>query len=92
MNVFIIGIIGGIGGVLAQILRSRGDAVHGLVCRHDQQADLETRGMNARVGDLSSMTVKELAVTFGDVDVIVFSADQVSLASGFGRAHPAQRC
>ena len=30
--------------------------------------------MNARVGDLSSMTVEELAATFGDVDAIVFSA------------------
>src|SRR5918997_3671834 len=74
MNVFIIGVTGGIGGLLAQKLRSRGDAVHWLVRRHDQQAELETRGMNARVGDLSSMTVEELAATFGDVDAIVFSA------------------
>ncbi len=74
MNVFIIGITGGIGGLLAQKLRSRGDAVHGLVRRDDQQAELETRGMNARVGDLSSMTVEGLAATFGDVDAIVFSA------------------
>jgi uncharacterized protein YbjT (DUF2867 family) len=74
MNVFIIGITGGIGGLLAEKLRSRGDAVHGLVRRHDQQAELETRGMNARVGDLSSMTVEEIAATFGEVDAIVFSA------------------
>ncbi|MEV0051029.1 NAD(P)H-binding protein [Saccharopolyspora shandongensis] len=74
MDVFIIGITGGIGGLLAQKLRSRGDAVHGLVRRDDQQAELATRGMNARVGDLSSMTVEDLAATFGDVDVIVFSA------------------
>lgn len=74
MDVFIIGITGGIGGLLAQNLRSRGDAVHGLVRRHEQQAELETRGMNARVGDLSSMTVEELAAKFGDVDAIVFSA------------------
>ena len=74
MNVFIIGITGGVGGLLAQRLRSRGDAVHGLVRRQDEQAELESRGVNARVGDLSTMTVEELATAFGDVDVIVFSA------------------
>jgi uncharacterized protein YbjT (DUF2867 family) len=74
MNVFIIGITGGIGGLLAQELRSRGDAVHGLVRRIDQQAELGSRGIDARVGDLSVMTVEELATTLGDVDAIVFSA------------------
>lgn len=74
MNVFIIGITGGIGGLLAQKLLSRGDAVHGLVRRLDQQAELETRGMNAQVGDLSSMNVEELAATFLHIDAIVFSA------------------
>ncbi|MFJ8463742.1 NAD(P)H-binding protein [Streptomyces swartbergensis] len=74
MDVFIIGVTGGIGGLLAQKLRSRGDAVHGLVRREDQQAELATRGVNAHVGDLSSMTAEQLAAAFGDVDVIVFSA------------------
>ncbi|MFD5271597.1 NAD(P)H-binding protein [Streptomyces sp. NPDC058335] len=74
MDVFIIGVTGGIGGLLAQKLRSRGDAVHGLVRRKDQQAELATRGVNAHVGDLSSMTAEQLAAAFGDVDVIVFSA------------------
>jgi uncharacterized protein YbjT (DUF2867 family) len=74
MNVFIVGITGGIGGLLAQKLRSRGVTVHGLVRRHDQQAELESRGINARVGDLAGITVEELAATFGDVDAIVFSA------------------
>ncbi|WP_329439675.1 NAD(P)H-binding protein [Streptomyces canus] len=74
MDVFIIGITGGIGGLLAQKLRSRGDTVHGLVRRDDQQAELATRGVVAHVGDLSSMTVEQLVAAFGDVDVIVFSA------------------
>lgn len=74
MDVFIIGITGGIGGLLAQKLRCRGDAVHGLVRRPDQQADLKRRGIDAQVGDLSSMTVETLAATFSDVDTIVFSA------------------
>ncbi|MFJ8778474.1 NAD(P)H-binding protein [Streptomyces sp. NPDC102476] len=74
MDVFIIGITGGIGGLLAQKLRSRGDTVHGLVRRDDQRAELATRGVVAQVGDLSSMTVEQLEAAFGDVDVIVFSA------------------
>ena len=74
MNVFIIGITGGIGGLLAQKLRCRGDVVHGLVRRHDQRTELAARGMNARVGDLASVSAEELAATFGEVDAIVFSA------------------
>ncbi|MEU0249927.1 NAD(P)H-binding protein [Streptomyces sp. NPDC006235] len=74
MDVFIIGITGGIGSLLAQKLSSRGDAVHGLVRRDDQRAELATRGVNARVGDLSSMSPEQLATAFGDVDVVVFSA------------------
>jgi uncharacterized protein YbjT (DUF2867 family) len=74
VDVFIIGITGGIGGLLAQKLRSRGDAVHGLVRRDDQQAELSTWGVNARVGDLSGMSADQLAAAFGDVDVVVFTA------------------
>ncbi|MEU7305216.1 NAD(P)H-binding protein [Streptomyces sp. NPDC007206] len=74
MDVFIIGITGGIGGLLARKLRSRGDTVRGLVRRDDQQAALAAQGVQATVGDLAGMTVEELAAAFGDVDVIVFSA------------------
>ncbi|MEU2925803.1 NAD(P)H-binding protein [Streptomyces sp. NPDC007251] len=74
MDVFIIGITGGIGGLLAGRLRSRGDTVRGLVRRDDQQAALAAQGVQATVGDLAGMTVEELAAAFGDVDVIVFSA------------------
>lgn len=74
MDVFIIGITGGIGDALARRLRSRGDTVHGLVRRDDQQDALAAHGVRATVGDLAGMTVEELAAAFGDVDVIVFSA------------------
>ncbi|KDN73469.1 NAD(P)-binding oxidoreductase [Streptomyces olindensis] len=74
MDVFIIGITGGIGGLLARRLRARGDAVHGLVRREEQQAELATHGVHAHVGDLSTMTEEDLAAAFRDVDVIVFSA------------------
>ncbi|MFG2460051.1 NAD(P)H-binding protein [Streptomyces sp. NPDC048523] len=58
MDVFVIGITGGIGGLLARKLLSRGDAVRGLVRREDQQAELASLGVNTRVGDLSGMTVE----------------------------------
>ncbi len=74
MDVFIIGITGGIGGLLAQKLLARGDAVHGLVRRDDQQVELDARGMHVHVGDLPGMTAEELAALFGDADAIVFSA------------------
>lgn len=74
MRVFIIGITGGIGGLLARELRSRGDVVHGLVRRPEQQAELEAHGVKTRVGELSDMTAEDLASAIGDVDVVVFSA------------------
>ncbi len=74
MDVFIIGITGGIGDLLARKLRSRGDTVRGLVRRDEQQAALAAQGVQATVGDLAGMTVEELAAAFGGVDVIVFSA------------------
>lgn len=74
MNVFIVGITGGVGGLLAERLRVRGDAVSGLVRRTEQQAELEAKGVAAHVGDLASMTAQELAAVLGDVDVIVFAA------------------
>ncbi|MEV7789982.1 NAD(P)H-binding protein [Streptomyces sp. NPDC088106] len=74
MDIFIVGITGGVGALLAERLQSRGDTVHGLTRRDDQQADLATRGFHARVGDIADMTVEELAAAFGKVDAIVFSA------------------
>jgi uncharacterized protein YbjT (DUF2867 family) len=74
MNVFIIGITGGVGGLLAESLRVRGVAVHGLVRRDDQRAGLEEQGVSATVGDLATMSADELATALGDADAIVFSA------------------
>ncbi|MHA4815858.1 NAD(P)H-binding protein [Streptomyces aculeolatus] len=74
MDVFIIGVSGGVGGLLAQKLRARGDTVGGLVRRDDQREELAARGVDARVGDLSGMTAEELAALFGGADAIVFSA------------------
>ncbi len=74
MEVFIIGITGRIGGLLAQKLLSKGDTVRGLVRRDEQRADLAARGIDAVVGDLTTITVEALAVAFGGADAVVFSA------------------
>lgn len=74
MRVFIIGITGRIGGLLARKLLSKGDTVRGLVRRDEQRADLAARGIDAVVGDLTSITVEALAVAFGDADAVVFGA------------------
>jgi len=74
MNIFIIGITGAIGGLLAQKLLSRGDTVRGLVRRDDQRAVLARQGIQTHVGDLAGMTAEDLAAAFGDSDTIVFSA------------------
>ncbi|MMZ57434.1 GDP-mannose 4,6-dehydratase [compost metagenome] len=71
MNVFIIGITGNIGGLLAQRLVSKGDTVHGLVRRYEQQAELGARGINTAVGDLANMSVDMLADAFSNADAIV---------------------
>ncbi|AUH38911.1 NAD(P)H-binding protein [Streptomyces sp. CMB-StM0423] len=73
-DVFIIGITGGVGRLLAQKLRWRGDSVRGLVRRDDQRAELATQGVDTRVGDISGMTVDELAAAFAGAGAIVFSA------------------
>jgi uncharacterized protein YbjT (DUF2867 family) len=73
-DLFLIGITGGVGRLLARRLRARGDTVRGLVRRDDQRAELATQDMDARVGDLSTMTVDELAAAFRGADAIVFSA------------------
>ncbi|AZM50445.1 NAD-dependent dehydratase [Streptomyces sp. WAC 06738] len=73
-DLFLIGITGGVGRLLARRLRTRGDTVRGLVRRDDQRAELATQDIDARVGDLSTMTVDELAAAFRGADAIVFSA------------------
>jgi uncharacterized protein YbjT (DUF2867 family) len=74
MNVFIIGVSGAIGRLLARDLIDRGDEVSGLV-RHDaQRADLLTQGVAARVGELADMTTDSLASMLGGVDAVVYTA------------------
>jgi uncharacterized protein YbjT (DUF2867 family) len=74
MNVFIIGITGGVGSLLAEELTRRGDTVTGLVRSAEQRDRLRERGITASLGDLTSLTPAELAEHVGDVDAVVFTA------------------
>lgn len=74
MKVFIIGVSGAVGGLLARHLIDRGDEVSGLVRREEQRADLAARGVDASVADLSVMTADSLASILSGVDVVVFTA------------------
>lgn len=74
MKVFILGISGAVGGMLAQNLIERGDDVSGLVRREQQRVDLAARGVEARVGELSEITADSLASLLAGVDAVVYSA------------------
>lgn len=74
MRVFIIGISGAVGGLLAAALAGRGDVVSGLVRRPDQRADLAARDIEARVGDIGVMSAEALASALGGVDALVYTA------------------
>lgn len=74
MNVFIIGITGGIGRLLAHKLQSRGDRVRGLVRRREQQTEFQQQGVDVQVADLASMTPQALADAFNHADAVVFTA------------------
>ena len=67
MKVFIFGVSGAIGGMLADRLVSNGTTVSGLVRRVEQRDRLSERGVEAIVGELETMTSDELAKAIADV-------------------------
>lgn len=74
MHVFIIGITGGVGSLLAETLRRRGDTVSGLVRKAEQGQLLMQQGITAVLGDLTTLTAAQLAEHIGTADAIAFSA------------------
>lgn len=74
MRVFIIGVSGAVGRLLAGRLTARGDSVAGLVRRQAQQRDLAERGVIARVAELATVDAPALAAMFGQVDAVVYTA------------------
>ena len=74
MKVFIIGISGAVGALLAQDLTGRGDSVSGLVRREDQRADLARRRVEAHVGDIGGLSAGALALLLDGCDALVYTA------------------
>ncbi|GAA1760387.1 NAD(P)H-binding protein [Agromyces humatus] len=74
MKVFIIGVSGAVGGLLARNLIDWGDEVSGLVRRDEQRAELSTRGVAARVAELADLTADSLASMFEGIDAVVYTA------------------
>ena len=74
MKVFVIGISGAVGGLLAQDLTGRGDVVQGLVRLEDQRADLATRDIDVHVGEVGAMSAESLAAVLRGSDAVVYTA------------------
>ena len=74
MKVFIIGISGAVGGLLARELVDRGDDVTGLVRREGQRERLRAGGVAAHVAELAELTADLLAGMLAGADVVVYTA------------------
>ncbi|MBZ2199723.1 NAD(P)H-binding protein [Occultella gossypii] len=74
MKVFIIGVSGAVGRLLAGNLIDRGDDVAGLVRRDEQRAQLSDRGVEAHVAELADLTADSLAPMLTGADVVVYTA------------------
>jgi uncharacterized protein YbjT (DUF2867 family) len=74
VKVFIIGVSGAVGGLLATRLIERGSQVSGLVRTEDQRRRLEVRGVSTYLGDLAAMDAAALAPLLHGMDVLVFAA------------------
>lgn len=74
MKVFIVGVAGGVGRLVAEKLVAAGQEVGGLVRGEKQQIELAEQNIKASVGDLTEMTEMDLALGMKGFDAIVFSA------------------
>jgi uncharacterized protein YbjT (DUF2867 family) len=74
MNVFIVGIGGGVGRRVALQLEAAGEKPTGLVRQQQQLDALKSEGIQAVLGDLVAMSVDELSEAVRGADAIVFSA------------------
>jgi uncharacterized protein YbjT (DUF2867 family) len=74
MKVFVIGITGGVGRRVADLLVARGDQVDGLVRSSHKGETLAREGISTTPGDLVKMSVDELAEALRGFDAVVFAA------------------
>ena len=79
---FIIGATGGVGSRLAAQLIKRGDQPIGLHRRPEQAPLLQARGIEPVAGDLTSISVEDLAARAEGTDAIVFTAARARPAPG----------
>ncbi|UPH36044.1 NAD(P)H-binding protein [Prescottella equi] len=74
MNVFVIGITGRVGRLLAERLAGRGDTVRGLTRSTRDQEEFAAVNIETVVAELGAMTPHDLTSAVADADVIVFAA------------------
>lgn len=74
MNIFIIGLNGRIGSLLADELQARGDLVSGLVRQQGHVDAFTSRGMRPFLGSLAELSDEHLAEMVHGSDAIVFAA------------------
>ncbi|MBC9226512.1 NAD(P)H-binding protein [Aeromicrobium sp. 636] len=74
MKVFIIGVTGAVGGLVAERLVARGVTVAGLVRREEQRERLASRSVDTQVGDLADLSEDQLATMLAESDVVVYTA------------------
>ncbi|MCR2763376.1 NAD(P)H-binding protein [Microbacterium sp. zg.B48] len=74
MKVFIFGVSGAVGKLLARNLADRGDEVVGLVRREEQRTDLSMRGVETFVGELTELDAESLSPMLSGCDVVVYTA------------------
>ncbi|MBF4567359.1 NAD(P)H-binding protein [Plantibacter sp. VKM Ac-2880] len=73
-RVFIVGISGRVGRLLASRLRARGMAVSGLTRSSQQAAVLQADGVTSISGELAHAGTEEIAAMVSDSDIVVFAA------------------
>ncbi len=74
MRVFIIGVTGRTGRLLARELISRGDVVHGLVRSTAPAGELAAGGVTTVLGNITDLDAHRLAGMLGDTDALVYAA------------------
>lgn len=74
MKIFLIGVTGGVGRRLHPLLTARGHVVRALVRRAEPEAELRAAGVEVVAGDLTALSVEELATQLEGCDVLIFSA------------------
>jgi uncharacterized protein YbjT (DUF2867 family) len=74
MNVFILGITGGTGSRIAQLLIDQGHSVSGLYRHPNQIAKLERTGVTPFAGDIATISTQDLSQVIHKTEVLVFTA------------------